>query len=227
MRAGMLKSTLDSVSREVPPDLLLKWNEILSRLTNVLQIAKDARHHWIDPVVSEAIDSLPNRINSQGFDPWGFSPQEAKFYYSLARHIYDYFRPEIFGIENMPKGRVLIVPNHSGQLPFDGLVPLYVISAMFGLFQGGIVPAYAIIIREYFAPQEAGARVGAVIMATLIGMALGGWMSGWIFDLTGSYRAAFLNGMAWNLLNLSIVGWLFWRMRQQRAVTARPQHSPG
>ena len=61
----------------------------------------------------------------------------------------------------------------------------------------------------------------------LIGMALGGWMSGWIFDLTGSYRAAFLNGMAWNLLNLSIVGWLFWRVRQQRAVTGRPQHSPG
>ncbi|AFU48374.1 transporter [Acidovorax sp. KKS102] len=112
-------------------------------------------------------------------------------------------------------------------LPFDGLVPLYVISAMFGLFQGGIVPAYAIIIREYFAPQEAGARVGAVIMATLIGMALGGWMSGWIFDLTGSYRAAFLNGMAWNLLNLSIVGWLFWHVRQQRSVTVRPQHSAG
>ena len=112
-------------------------------------------------------------------------------------------------------------------LPFDGLVPLYVISAMFGLFQGGIVPAYAIIIREYFAPQEAGARVGAVIMATLIGMALGGWMSGWIFDLTGSYRAAFLNGMAWNLLNLSIVGWLFWRVRQRRVAPARPQHSPG
>ncbi len=112
-------------------------------------------------------------------------------------------------------------------LPFDGLVPLYVISAMFGLFQGGIVPAYAIIIREYFAPQEAGARVGAVIMATLIGMALGGWMSGWIFDLTGSYRAAFLNGMAWNLLNLSIVGWLFWRVRQRRVAPARPQHSLG
>ena len=98
-------------------------------------------------------------------------------------------------------------------LPFDGLVPLYVISAMFGLFQGGIVPAYAIIVREYFAPQEAGARVGAVIMATLLGMALGGWMSGWVFDVTGSYQAAFLNGMAWNLLNLCIVGWLYWRTR--------------
>ena len=99
-------------------------------------------------------------------------------------------------------------------LPFDGLVPLYIVSAMFGLFQGGIVPSYAIIIREYFAPQEAGARVGSVIMATLLGMALGGWMSGWIFDLTGSYKAAFLNGIAWNLLNLSIALWLFWRVRQ-------------
>ena len=97
-------------------------------------------------------------------------------------------------------------------LPFDGLVPLYVISAMFGLFQGGIVPSYAIIVREYFPPQEAGARVGAVIMATLVGMALGGWMSGWVFDVTGSYQAAFINGMGWNLLNLSIVGWLYWRV---------------
>ena len=118
----MRKSTFDSVSREVPPDLLLKWNEILSRLTNLAQLAKEARHHWIDPKVSEAIDSLPNRINSQGFDPWGFSPQDAKFYSSLARHVYDYFRPEIFGIEHVPAGRVLIVPNHSGQLPFDGMV---------------------------------------------------------------------------------------------------------
>jgi MFS family permease len=100
-------------------------------------------------------------------------------------------------------------------LPFDGLVPLYVVSAMFGLFQGGIVPSYAIIIREHFDPHEAGARVGSVIMATLLGMALGGWMSGWIFDLTGSYKAAFLNGIAWNLLNLSIASWLFLRLRKQ------------
>ena len=98
-------------------------------------------------------------------------------------------------------------------LPFDGLVPLYLISALFGLFQGGIVPAYAIIVREHFAPQEAGARVGAVIMATLVGMALGGWMSGWVFDLTGSYHAAFLNGIGWNLLNMSIAVFLFWRVR--------------
>lgn len=102
-------------------------------------------------------------------------------------------------------------------LPFDGMVPLYVVSALFGLFQGGIVPSYAIIIREHFALQEVGARVGAVIMATLIGMALGGWLSGWIFDMTGSYDAAFINGIAWNLLNLAIAGWLYRRMRSGAA----------
>ncbi len=91
---------------------------------------------------------------------------------------------------------------------FDGLTSLYIISILFGLFQGGIVPSYAVIVREYFPPQEAGARLGAVIMATVVGMALGGWMSGYIFDLTGSYRAAFLNGLAWNLLNLAIALWL-------------------
>ena len=52
-------------------------------------------------------------------------------------------------------------------LLFDGLVSLYVISALFGLFQGGIVPMYAIIVREYFAPSEAGTRLGIVLMATL------------------------------------------------------------
>jgi MFS family permease len=102
-------------------------------------------------------------------------------------------------------------------LPFDGLVPLYVISALFGLFQGGIVPSYAIIVREHFPPKEAGARVGTVLMCTLLGMALGGWMSGKVFDLTGSYHAAFLNGIAWNLLNLSIAVWL-WRRVRKRAM---------
>ncbi len=101
-------------------------------------------------------------------------------------------------------------------LPFDGLVPLYVVSGLFGLFQGGIVPSYALIVREYFTPKEAGARVGAVLMATLFGMALGGWMSGVIFDLTGSYKAAFVNGIVFNALNLAIVLYLLWRARRVR-----------
>lgn len=99
-------------------------------------------------------------------------------------------------------------------LPFNSLVSLYLISALFGLFQGGIVPAYAIIVREYFPAKEAGRRVGSVMMASLLGMALGGWMSGKIFDLTGSYNAAMINGIAWNLLNLVIASWLFLRVKK-------------
>jgi MFS family permease len=95
-------------------------------------------------------------------------------------------------------------------LPYDGMVSLYVVSGLFGLFQGGIVPAYALIVRQHFPPAEAGARVGTVLMATLFGMALGGWMSGAVFDWTGSYRAAFINGIAWNLLNVAIVSFLLW-----------------
>jgi MFS family permease len=102
-------------------------------------------------------------------------------------------------------------------LPFRGLASLYVISAFFGLVQGGIVPSYAMIVREHFSPAEAGARIGTVIMATVFGMALGGWMSGAIFDLTGSYRAAFVNGILWNLLNLSIAVFLL-RRPGRRAV---------
>ncbi|MDA9294115.1 MFS transporter [bacterium] len=90
-------------------------------------------------------------------------------------------------------------------LPFNGLVSLYLVSLIFGLSQGGIVPSYAIIVREHMPAKEAGARVGFVLMMTIVGMALGGWMSGWIYDLSGSYKLAFWNGILWNLLNLVII----------------------
>src|SRR5262249_56527847 len=86
-------------------------------------------------------------------------------------------------------------------LLFDGPTPLYIISALFGLFQGGIVPMYAIIVREYFPPRQAGSLVGLLIMATIAGMALGSWMSGAIFDLTGSYWQPFAKRFGWHLLN--------------------------
>ncbi len=103
---------------------------------------------------------------------------------------------------------------------FDGLVSLYIISALFGLFQGGIVPSYAIIVREYFSPKEAGTRVGLVIMATLFGMALGGWMSGAIYDLAGSYRWAFALGAFWNVINVMIAVWLLTRPAPSRLAPA-------
>jgi MFS family permease len=102
-------------------------------------------------------------------------------------------------------------------LLFDGLASLYVISAVFGLFQGGIVPSYAIIVREYFPAKEAGTRVGIILMTSLFGMALGGWMSGYIFDVTGSYRAAFFNGLGWNAVNGGIVLWMLFRRHSRMA----------
>jgi MFS family permease len=109
-------------------------------------------------------------------------------------------------------------------LPFDGLASLYALSALFGLVQGGIVPAYAVIIREFFPAAEAGMRVGMVLMATVFGMALGGWMSGVIYDLSGSYQAAFVNGFLWNLLNLGIAAALLYRPRMS---ASRAQRGPG
>lgn len=103
-------------------------------------------------------------------------------------------------------------------LPFDGLASLYAISFVFGLFQGGIVPSYALIIREYLPAREAGQRIGVVIFATIGGMAFGGWVSGWIYDLTASYQLALLNGMAWNFVNMSVMSLILWRtLRAQPA----------
>ncbi len=132
-----------------------------------------------------------------------------------------YICDRIGGLRTLVLGSVLQGTALLLFLPLEGLSALYLASASFGLFQGGIVPSYAIIVREYFPAVRAGVQTGTVIMATLLGMALGGWMSGAIFDLTGSYKAAFVNGIAWNLLNLSIAVYFYRRARglgQLRAV---------
>ncbi|MDU6732019.1 MAG: MFS transporter, partial [Bradyrhizobium sp.] len=103
---------------------------------------------------------------------------------------------------------------------FDGLTSLYLISGMFGLFQGGIVPSYAIIVREAMPAREAATRVGIVIFASVFGMSFGGWVSGVIFDATGSYAAAFANGLGWNALNLAIVVTLLILARRQHSLAA-------
>jgi MFS family permease len=103
-------------------------------------------------------------------------------------------------------------------LPFDGLLALYLVSLIFGLSQGGIVPSYTIIVREYLPAREAGQRVGMVIMSTIFGMAIGGWLSGWIYDMTGNYDTAFVHGIAWNLVNIFILAALTWRASRARSV---------
>ena len=134
----------------------------------------------------------------------------------VSRLTFGWISDHIGGLRTLLLGSFLQMVALVMYLPASGLVSLYLVSALFGLFQGGIVPSYAIIVREYFSPKEAGVRVGVVIMATLFGMAFGGWMSGAIFDATGSYRIAFVHGIAWNALNLSIAGWLLWLTTKRR-----------
>ncbi len=120
------------------------------------------------------------------------------------------------GLPTLLVGSALQFASLSLFLFFDSLTSLYVISGLFGLFQGGIVPSYAIIVREYSPARGVGAKVGLVLAATIVGMALGGWMTGEIFDRTGSYRLAFANGIAWNLVNGAIAATLLWRAHLRR-----------
>jgi len=122
------------------------------------------------------------------------------------------FCDRIGGLATLLLGSVLQCVALLLYVPFTGLASLYVISALFGLFQGGIVPSYAIIVREYFPAREAGTRIGMVLFATLMGMAVGGWAAGKLFDLTGSYQSAFVHGIAWNVVNGAIVLWLMLRL---------------
>lgn len=105
-------------------------------------------------------------------------------------------------------------------LPFDGLTSLYLVSLIFGLAQGGIVPSYAVILREYLPTQDIASKIGIVLMATIFGMAFGGWVSGFIFDLTGSYSLAFLNGIIWNVINILLIIYLMFKGKSNKTMVA-------
>ena len=105
-------------------------------------------------------------------------------------------------------------------LPFDGLTSLYLVSLIFGLAQGGIVPSYAVILREYLPTQNIASKIGIVLMATIFGMAFGGWVSGFIFDLTGSYSLAFLNGIIWNVINILLIIYLMFKGKSDKTLVA-------
>jgi MFS family permease len=138
----------------------------------------------------------------------------------VSRIVSGWISDQIGGIRTLLLGSVLQGLTLMAYLPSDALVSLYVVSALFGLVQGGLVPSYAIIVREVFPAEQAGTRVGFVLMSTIVGMAAGGWLSGVIFDLTGSYQMAFVHGIAWNVVNLAIASWLMLRVRARGRMVA-------
>ena len=123
----------------------------------------------------------------------------------------------IGGLRTLLLGSVLQALALVAFLGADTLTLLYVVSAIFGLSQGGIVPSYTIIIRTFFPAHEAGRRVGWAMLFTFAGMAFGGWMAGALYDLTGSYTASFINAIAFNVLNAAIVLYL---ARRRQALAA-------
>jgi MFS family permease len=133
----------------------------------------------------------------------------------LSRIVFGGIADRIGGFRTLLLGSTLQAVALVFYLVADGLVSLYLVSALFGLFQGGIIPSYGVIVREYFPPREAATRMGIAVSATIGGMALGGWMGGVLFDWTGSYRAAFLNGIAWNVLNAAVIWWLLTRQNRR------------
>ncbi|POF31728.1 MFS transporter [Roseibium marinum] len=136
----------------------------------------------------------------------------------ISRLTSGYLADKIGGVKTLLIGAVLQCAALFLFIPVSGLTSLYLVSLVFGLAQGGIVPSYAVIVREYLPAREAGQRVGLVIMATILGMALGGWLSGWIYDLTGSYEMAFLNGIAWNFVTIAIMVFILISGRPRPAV---------
>jgi len=134
-----------------------------------------------------------------------------------SRLIFGWVLNRIGGLPTLLLGSMMQAIALALYLPFDGLVSLYAVSATFGLAQGGLVPSYAVIIRELFPAREAGLRVSLAISTTLAGMALGGWLAGAIYDWTGSYAAALVNGIAWNIANMAIAFWLLRQMRGRAA----------
>ena len=137
-----------------------------------------------------------------------------------SRVVFGWSADRIGGLANLLIGSTLQAVSLVLYAFFSGLGALYAVSILFGFVQGGIVPCYAMIVREYFPPREAASRLAPISVANFIGMSAGAWMAGRIFDMTGSYRDAFLNGALWNAVNIAIVAWLLLRVLRYTASVA-------
>jgi MFS family permease len=127
---------------------------------------------------------------------------------------------KIGGVKTLLLGSVLQGLVIFSFLFIDTLTGLYAVSIAFGLSQGGIVPSYTLIIRRFFPADEAGSRIGLVFVSTIGGMALGGWMAGILYDITGSYTVSFINAIAFNAMNFGIAVFIQMKSNRQAGLTS-------
>lgn len=106
---------------------------------------------------------------------------------------------------------------------FDGMAGLYVLALVFGVGYGGVMPSYAIIIREYIPANLSGRALGIVYFLGNVGMGLGGYFGGLLFDLSGAYTLTFALGVPVGVINLMIIATLWRFIRAQPPCQAAPQ----
>jgi MFS family permease len=98
-------------------------------------------------------------------------------------------------------------------------IALFAIASAFGLGFSGIIPAYAVAIRDLYPSKEASWRIPTVLMTSMLGMAFGSWFGGVLFDRFLSYQPAFATGVLFNLANLALILFLVSRMAPRRRLT--------
>jgi len=113
--------------------------------------------------IDERLAEIPNEINRYGYDAYGMSPSWMRRVLLPSALLYrHYFRVETFGIERLPRGRVLVISNHAGQLPFDAAM------LSTALLLEAAPPRIARSMGEFWIPRlpwisVAAARVGALV----------------------------------------------------------------
>jgi MFS family permease len=101
---------------------------------------------------------------------------------------------------------------------------LFAVSAAFGLGFSGIIPAYVVALRQFFPAEEAAWRMPVWFFSNICGMALGGWLAGFLYDQLGSYGPAFCVGLVFNIGNIALIGWLAAQQQSRRdEVAARSE----
>ena len=132
----------------------------------------------------------------------------------VTRQLWGVMSDRIGGLLTVLAGSVVQALAMTAFLLTQDEIGLFTVSAVYGLGFAGIIPAYVLAIREYFPARDASWRIPTLLLFSGSGMAAGGWIAGVLYDYFGYYLPAFATGIAFNLVNLVLIGSLVLRQRR-------------
>ncbi|HTH48980.1 MAG TPA: MFS transporter, partial [Candidatus Limnocylindria bacterium] len=138
----------------------------------------------------------------------------------LARQAWGSLADRIGGLRTAMTGSVCQAVAISCFLLTQDETGLFFIAAAFGLGFSGIIPSYSVAVRDLFPGTEASWRIPLTLFTAMSGMAFGSWFAGKLYDHFGYYAPAFGAGVAFNILNLAILGFLVLRLVNTRRAAA-------